>query len=1074
MKKSVKLLFIPLSILIAAAIAIGIVLAVIGSKEQYTVTFETYGGTPIESYTLKEGDEIVRPADPQKALFTFAGWHADEAYTQEFDFTQKMPKNDVTVYARWIGQRSSRIAYDSMGGTPVPSSVGAVGSRLAMPEAPTKEGYTFAGWYTTPACNDNEYFSFTAYPEESLTLYARWDNDPNYAYITYHGNDGAVIARIPVKKGTQIADPDLFPEEGDLAYAGWYTNDSLSSSPYVFGSDATGDLDLYTSFYTKGLVFSGTAVTGYTGTSANVIVPNRFNKTLITSIGEAAFRDNDNITQIDLPQNIISVGAQAFYRCRHLVTVDLTRVTSIGSYAFFDCSRLTSYGDITKVTSIPEGLFLGCRKLSAITLSESVTSVGAQAFADCERIREMTIPAGVRVINDGLFDGCASLESVTIGGNPMSFGTNVFSGCSALSSVSIPNGGSYSVSGRDIYRNNITGGSELVYHISGGETETEYTLPANVTAIKAGAFEGNTSLKSVTVGADVTLERGALKGMRALETLTAPALDRTNNYLAYYFGAAARETGTRRSAYIPATLRSVTFVGSFTTVGNSAFCGAVGLEEVSGLDSVTSIGEYAFAYTALRSFTVSPQLTSIGEYAFTGCPQFEEYKAAGGASSAYFVYGGCLYDAAGTTLLAVPSAKTAVEFRSGVTTIASGAFTDSAVEEVVVPDSVTTIQRGAFSNSFALRRLSVPFIGGGDADPQDDDNYMAYIFGAKISYDPEKLDDDDGTTFKNAGIQNGGGVSTTLNELTIRKKYTAIPDGAFALFSGLFEVNFPADNGPITQFGAYSYFNTDIEEIDLSHVTAIGDFAFSQTPLTEVKLPATLAEFGVGAFATISSLESIEIASGITSIPAQAFAAYAASTNSDAAEAIAYTSYVNREIVIPASVEAIGIQAFEGVGMLYDDGANVPNARFAVTFQGAADGTSQLTKIGAFAFSHTGIRTVAIPASVTEVGEEAFSGCTGLETVEIGSADHVSQLTTLGALAFSGCTSLETVTLYASQLVTMELDEGGNNIFYEASEGYTVKIVASAEIFGQFTADANWSKLGKTADGDDHLQNVTE
>lgn len=1059
MKKLRYLLLLLLSVCMFGA------LAACGDGKKYTVTFETNGGTQVESYELKKGAGIKRPDDPQKTLFTFAGWYEDEELTQEFDFSQKMPARDLTVYARWTSQKSSRIVYDSMGGTPVPSSVGAVGSRLTMPEAPTKEGYTFSGWYTSPACNDNEYYSFVAYPEQNLTLYAGWENDPiNYAYITYHGNDGATIALIPVKKGTAITEPDLFPATGDLAYTGWYTDTSLNNR-YAFGSNATGDLDLYTSYYTKGLVIAETAVTGYTGTSATVIVPNRYNGKSVTSVGEAAFRDNDRITQVDLPNGIASVGAQAFYRCRYLVSVNLTkRLTSIGNYAFFDCSRLTSYGDITNVTSIPDGLFLGCKKLSAIALSESATSVGAQAFGDCELIKEMTLPAGVRAIGNGLFDGCTSLETVTFLGDLTSFGTNVFSGCLALSSVVLTGSTNFSVIGRDLCHINTVRGTELVFHISGGEEEAEYILPDSVSVINAGAFDGNKTLKSVTVGAATRLECGAFKGMSALETLTAPALDPTYNYLAYYFGATEREEGARHSAYIPATLRSVTFVGGTSTVvGDSAFCGAVGLEEISGLDGVTSIGKYAFAYTALKSFTVSPGLISIGDYAFTGCPQFEEYKTSGEPSSEYSVYNGCLYNAAGTTLLAVPSAKTAMKFHDGVTKIAAGAFTDSAVEEVIVPDSVEMLERGAFSNSFALRSLSVPFIGGSEAEY----NYMAYIFGATISFGTEETED--GTEYKNPTILNDGGIPSTLNELTVRKAYPVIPDGAFALFSGLSKVNFPENGGPITAFGAFSFYNTDIEEMDFTSVTAIGDFAFLRTSLTAVSLPA-LTEFGVGAFAMITSLEEITLSEGLTSIPAQAFRAYSATTNLGTGETVAYTSDVNREIVIPASVTKIGSQAFEGVGMLYDtNDGNVPNVRFAVKFEGAAEGTSKLATIGASAFAHTGLHTLAIPASVTEVGQEAFCGCTGLETVEIGSSGRASELATLGALAFSECESLKTVTLYASKLVEMKLGTSDRNIFYAASEDYTVTIVATDDIFGLFQADPNWSKLGETSDGEPRL-----
>ena len=178
-------------------------LAACGGGKKYTVTFETYGGTQIEAYELKKGAEIQPPADPEKALFTFAGWYADDEFTQEFDFTQKMPENDVTVYARWTSETSSRVSYNSMGGSAVEPSVGIVGNPITAPADPTYEGYKFGGWYV-----DAEYsklFVFTTFPAESTTVYARWVNDPNYAYIDYVGNGSRLAC--PCGKGRPIPRP---------------------------------------------------------------------------------------------------------------------------------------------------------------------------------------------------------------------------------------------------------------------------------------------------------------------------------------------------------------------------------------------------------------------------------------------------------------------------------------------------------------------------------------------------------------------------------------------------------------------------------------------------------------------------------------------------------------------------------------------------------------------------------------------------------------------------------------------------------------------------------------------------
>ena len=88
-------------LILLCSLFVGALAACGGGGEKYTVTFETYGGTQIAPYELKQGEEIARPADPTKALFTFTGWYSDASCTQNFDFSQRMPANNITVYAGW-------------------------------------------------------------------------------------------------------------------------------------------------------------------------------------------------------------------------------------------------------------------------------------------------------------------------------------------------------------------------------------------------------------------------------------------------------------------------------------------------------------------------------------------------------------------------------------------------------------------------------------------------------------------------------------------------------------------------------------------------------------------------------------------------------------------------------------------------------------------------------------------------------------------------------------------------------------------------------------------------------------
>jgi len=77
----------------------------------FTVTFETNGGTAVEAQTVESGKTAVKPADPDKGGYTFAGWYADAALTQAFDFSTAITE-DITVYAEWSDNPKTGDAMD--------------------------------------------------------------------------------------------------------------------------------------------------------------------------------------------------------------------------------------------------------------------------------------------------------------------------------------------------------------------------------------------------------------------------------------------------------------------------------------------------------------------------------------------------------------------------------------------------------------------------------------------------------------------------------------------------------------------------------------------------------------------------------------------------------------------------------------------------------------------------------------------------------------------------------------------------------------------------------------------------
>lgn len=112
-------------------------------------------------------------------------------------------------------------------------------------------------------------------------------------------------------------------------------------------------------------------------------------------------------------------------------------VTSIGNYAFYECSGLTSVTIPNSVTSIGIYAFYGCSGLISVTIPNSVTSIGAYTFHGCSGLTSVTIPNSVTSIGDNAFRGCSGLTSVTIPNSVTTDGERAFNVCNSLESIKV-------------------------------------------------------------------------------------------------------------------------------------------------------------------------------------------------------------------------------------------------------------------------------------------------------------------------------------------------------------------------------------------------------------------------------------------------------------------------------------------------------------------------------------------------------------------------------------------------------------------------------------------------------------
>ena len=189
--------------------------------EVYTVTFDSYGGTPVPpKQEVEYGHTATKPADPTLKGYTFAFWYLgeDEQNATAYDFNTPVTEN-ITLTAKWNINKYT-VTFDSYGGTPVPPAQEVeYGLTATEPAAPEKTGYTFDGWYL-----GDEKYDFSAAVEQNITLTAKWTL--NTYTVTFDPNGGNELAEADKTKAVKIGEAygELpTPTRKGYNFAGWYT-----------------------------------------------------------------------------------------------------------------------------------------------------------------------------------------------------------------------------------------------------------------------------------------------------------------------------------------------------------------------------------------------------------------------------------------------------------------------------------------------------------------------------------------------------------------------------------------------------------------------------------------------------------------------------------------------------------------------------------------------------------------------------------------------------------------------------------------------------------------------------------
>ena len=325
---------------------------------------------------------------------------------------------------------------------------------------------------------------------------------------------------------TSITIPDSVTSIGSSAFSGCYrlTSVTIGNSVTSIGYSAFGGCTGLTSitvakgntkYHSAGNCLIETATKTLIFGCKTSVIPTDGS---VTSIDSSAFEGCTGLTSIVIPDSVTSIGKDAFSGC---ILTKITGPAAIVSYISKQCNS-KAVEEVVITSGEISSSFSDCTGLTSVTIGKGVTSIGGSAFSGCTGLTSITISNSVTSIGSKAFYGCSGLTSVTIGGSVTSIGDSAFLGCyklievynkSALSITANSSSNGYVARyAKNVYTNE--GGSKLttdengyVIYTDGDEkilvaytgTETELTLPSDITKIYQYAFYDCSRLTSITI-----------------------------------------------------------------------------------------------------------------------------------------------------------------------------------------------------------------------------------------------------------------------------------------------------------------------------------------------------------------------------------------------------------------------------------------------------------------------------------------------------------------------------------------------------------------------------------------------
>ena len=536
----------------------------------------------------------------------------------------------------------------------------------------------------------------------------------------------------------------------------------------------------------------------------------------VTSIGNSAFSECTNLSNVTIPDSVTRIGDSAFESCTSLTSVIIPNsLISIDNSVFQGCTSLTSVTIPNSVTSIGNSAFDGCTSLTKVTIGNSVTDIGFSAFEGCASLTSVTIPDSVISISGSAFSSCTSLTSITIPDSVTSIGWSAFSGCTSLTSVTIGNG--------------VTSIDYFPFFDCSNLNEINY----NGTISQWKSIQGYSYVSKPVICTD-----GVFKNIVTIDSFEYEFSDHTASIVGY--------TGTIENLTIPESISYEDYTFEITSIADSAFSNCASLKSVTIPDSVTRIGDSAFEdCTSLTSIKIPYSVTSIGFSAFVGCKRLTSFSV-NESNSNYSSQDGVLFNKDKTEIIQYPigNERAIYDVPNSVNSIRDSAFY-GCVDLNKIYYSGTKSQWKAInigSNNDKLIENLVKCTDGFILNKTDATDAVTDNLKYKLNYDE---------TAEIVGYEDSQKAITIPESIYYKGftfKVTNIGNSAFKNCKNLISITIPS-----------------------SVTTICGDTFSNCTNLTSVAIPDSVTSIEYGAFYNCENLTNVTIPNSVTDIGAHAF-----------------------------------------------------------------------------------------------------------------------------------------------------------------------------------------------------------